>query len=87
MGRKKSHNSNLMHRVVILIAFIISIAFFFIRLFLGYELLDTLYFSAFMMLALSIFLLLSLQFIVKIMFEYLAEKKRQTLSSKEPNDS
>lgn len=78
--------NNLIHRIVILIAFMISVVFFIVQLSLGYDFLEAAYTAACIMMAGSVVLLIALQCVVKILFEHLTERqKRESQCNSEEN--
>jgi len=72
--------NNLIHRVVILASFVISLFFFVIQITLDYDFLDATYNSVCVMLASSIILLFALQFVVKVLIEHLCEQQEKKLA-------
>lgn len=72
--------NNLIHRIVIIIAFMVAGMFFIVQLSMGYDFLEAAFTAACVMLAGSIILLIALQSVVKVLFEYLSER---TLASQE----
>ena len=71
--------NNLIHRIVILVAFMFAAIFFIIQIYLGYDLLEAAYTAVCIMLAVSIILLIAIQCVVKILFEHLSEKQKREL--------
>lgn len=70
--------NNLIHRIVILIAFAISMIFFVVQISADdADFLDAVFVATFVMLIVSIILLIALQCVVKILFEHLSERRKQ----------
>lgn len=69
--------NNLIHRIVILIAFVVSMIFFVVQISRdSADFLDAVFVATFVMLIVSIVLLIALQSVVKILFEHLAERQK-----------